>query len=65
MRKLRDVSGQGSRFSSRGVVQKPTRCPRALKSDKFAAVTSELGAAIGGGLKCSFVIIPLVHVASR
>src|SRR5262245_11023400 len=47
------------------VVHQPRRCRRTLKSEMFVVVTSELGAVIGGGPKCSFVTVPLGHGASR
>lgn len=56
-----DVAARRRRIARRMIVREPTRCLRALKSEQFAVVTSELGAVIGGGSKCPFVIIPVGH----
>src|SRR5262249_3668636 len=47
------------------IVHGPIRCSRELKSVSLRSSQGELGAAIGGGSKCSLVIIPAGHAAPR
>ena len=56
-----DVGAGRRRVAGGVIVNELTHCPRALKSEVFSVVAGELGAATGGGSKCSLVIIPSVH----
>ena len=60
-----DVGARGRRVAGGMIVDEPIRCSRELKSVSLRSSLGELGAAIGGGSKCSLVIIPAGHAAPR
>ena len=60
-----DVGARGRRVAGGMIVDEPIRCSRELKSVSLRSSLGELGAAIGGGSKCSLVIIPASHAAPR